>query len=326
MSQTVTVRVPASTSNLGAGFDCVGVAVDRWLEVTVTLPAGQGGFTVARRGTLTSYTGDASNDRLVGGFVAACRQAARDVPDAVAFAATSTIPLGRGLGSSAAATIAGALAANALLELGLGESSIAALCTELEGHPDNAAPALFGGARLAVTAADGSLLVAPLQVHDSLALVFAIPGFSIATADARAVLPAVVSHATATRAAALGAALVQGLATGDGGLLAAALDDVLHVPFRRSLIAGYDAVTRAARDAGAHGATISGSGSTIIAIAPVTAATAVGQEMVAAWKALGIDAESLVNPATVGGASARAGDGARVATSSPRPRKPAVTT
>ena len=302
MSLTVRVAVPASTSNLGAGFDCVGVAVDRRLDVTTKLDDSARGFTIARRGTLASLTIDAADDRLVAGFRAACRRARREVPDGVAFEATSTIPIGRGLGSSASATLAGALAANALLALGLTDRAIALLCAEVEGHPDNVVPALFGGARLALTDGDGALLVAALQVHASLALVFAIPDFAVETSHARSVLPREVPHATATRAAALGAALVQGLATGDGTLVAVALDDVLHVPFRRGLIEGFDAVTRAARRAGAFGATLSGSGSTIVAIAPVEHASAVAAQMVAAWRGANVVAETLVNPRTVGGA------------------------
>ena len=303
MSRTVTVAVPASTSNLGAGFDCVGVAVERWINVTARLDDSIRGFTIARRGTLAALTIDATDDRLVAGFRTACRRGRRGLPDGVAFDATSNIPVGRGLGSSASATLAGALAANALLDLGLTERSIAIACAEVEGHPDNVVPSLFGGARLALTGADGSLLIAPLHVHESLALVFAIPDFAVETAHARAVLPPTLPHATATRAAALGAALVQGLATANEGLLASALSDVLHVPFRRGLIEGYDEVTRAARRAGAFGATLSGSGSTILAIAPVESAANVAAQMVDAWRALRVTAESLVNPPRVAGAT-----------------------
>lgn len=311
MSRTASVGVPASTSNLGAGFDCIGVAVDRWLNVSATLDDAARGFTIVRRGTLSSLTIGAEDDRLVAGFRAACRRARRELPDGVAIHATSNIPIGRGLGSSASATLAGALAANALLGLGLTDKAIASACAEVEGHPDNVVPSLLGGARLALTGTDGSLLVSPLHVHESLALVFAIPDFAVETAHARAVLPPTLPHSTATRAAALGAALVQGLASGNEGLLASALSDVLHVPFRRGLIPGYDAVTRAARRGGAYGATLSGSGSTIVAIAPVEDAADVASQMVAAWEALRVDAESLVNPPSVGGATVKVGEAQR---------------
>ncbi len=307
MSRTVHVAVPASTSNLGAGFDCVGVAVDRWLSVSATLEDSPRDFSIVRKGTLTALTIAAADDRLIAGFHAACRRARRDLPDGVSFAATSTIPIGRGLGSSASATLAGALAANALLDLGLNDRAIALLCAEVEGHPDNVVPSLYGGARLALVDGDGALLVAPLQVHESLALVFAIPDFAVETSHARSVLPPSLPHATASRAAALGAALVQGLATGDEKLVAAALADVLHVPFRQRLIPGFDAVTRAARRAGAFGATLSGSGSTIVAVATVENASAVAAQMVAAWRSANVAAESLVNPANVRGAAVDAG-------------------
>ncbi|NUQ21535.1 MAG: homoserine kinase, partial [Gemmatimonadaceae bacterium] len=245
----------------------------------------------------------AEDDRIVAGYHAACRRARVESPPGIRFDASSRIPIGRGLGSSAAAAVAGALAANALLELGLSERAIASACAEVEGHPDNVVPALYGGARLALKGSDGALLVAGLEVHPSLAFVFAIPSFAVETTHARSVLPATIPHATATRAAALGAALVQGLSSANEGLLSAALDDVLHVPFRRGLVVGYDNVVRAAKRGGAFGATLSGSGSTIVALTRRSRADSVAGDMAEAWRAIGVACETLVNPALVGGAS-----------------------
>jgi homoserine kinase len=172
----------------------------------------------------------------------------------------------------------------------------------VEGHPDNVAPAVNGGAVLAVNAATGKgIVVTPLAVHASLAFVFAVPDFVVETKQARAVLPASVSHATAVTGAARAAALIQGLSTGDERLLAAALDDVLHVPFRRTLVRGYDAVVAAARRAGAFGATLSGSGPTIVAVASSARAAEIGAAMVRAWQADGIKAESFVVSRPAGG-------------------------
>ena len=285
MRASVTVRVPASSSNLGAGFDCVGVAVGRWLRVSarrrgVGAPAP---VTLERTGTLAALTGSADEDWLYRGFAAACRGAGQPVPAGLVLAAESEIPVARGLGSSAAAAIAGVVAASELLGFALDTHAVAAIATELEGHPDNVAPAAFGGATLVVPAADGNI-VTPLVVHASLAFVFAVPDFTVETKHARAVLPATLPHAQAVRAAAKSAALVLGLAQGDPRLLAAALDDVLHVPFRRALVRGYDAVTGAARQAGAYGATLSGSGPTLVALAPRLQAAAVGAAMVRAWR------------------------------------------
>ena len=136
-----------------------------------------------------------------------------------------------------------------------------------------------------------------------LALVFAVPDFSVETRHARSVLPSELAHETAAHAAGLGAALVHGLATGDGDTLRAGLDDVLHVPYRRALVRGYDDVCGAAVQAGAFGATLSGSGSTLVAVAPERSASAVADAMRAAWQELGVAAEGFVNPSNVDGRS-----------------------
>jgi homoserine kinase len=306
MRARVTVRVPGSTSNLGAGFDCVGVAVDRWLSVSATTGTGKA-ITVERRGTLTALDVPPDADLLCRGFVAACAKAGRSVPSGLALVADSEIPVARGLGSSAAATVAGAAAATALLGLELDRDDLTALCAELEGHPDNVAPAVHGGANLVLPAVppDGGPIVAPLVIHESLALVFAVPDFTVETKRARAVLPATLPHGQAVQAAAKGAALVQGLAHADGRLLAAALDDVLHVPFRVPLVPGYAEVTAAARRAGAYGATLSGSGPTVVAVSPAARAGAVGEAMVGAWRARGTSAQSFVTARPAGGFETR---------------------
>jgi len=159
---------------------------------------------------------------------------------------------------------------------------------------------VYGGANLVLPASSG-LLVTPLVVHESLAFVFAVPALTVETKRARAVLPASVTHAQAAQAAAKSAALVHGLAHADARLLAAGFDDVLHVPFRRSLVPGFDAVTAAARAAGAFGATLSGSGPTVLAVAPLGRAAAVGDAMVRSWHACDIAAESFHAARPAGG-------------------------
>jgi homoserine kinase len=300
MRASVTVRVPGSTSNVGAGFDCVGVAVGRWLTVTARPAAqgerggGRGGgnlVTIERRGTLSGLAMPAEQDLLYRGFERACRSAGCSAPPRVALTAESDIPVARGLGSSAAATVAGAAAATTLLELGLDRDALAELCATLEGHPDNVAPAIYGGANL-VLRDGGGLVVTRLVIHESLTLVFAVPDFMVETKLARAVLPPTLPHVLAVDAAARSAALVHGLAHAEPRLLAAGLDDVLHVPYRRSLVRGYDDVVAAARAAGAFGATLSGSGPTILALAPVEHAAATGAAMVRAWEGIGVRAQT----------------------------------
>ncbi len=292
------VHVPATCSNLGAGFDCVGVAVSPRLTLSASLdPESGADLSIEREGTLAALDVELpEDDLLVTGMRAACAAAGRDLPSGLSLHASSDIPLASGLGSSAAALVAGAVAIDALLQLRLGDLAIAAAAAGVEGHPDNVAPAVWGGAVLTLSGADGLLSVTPLRVASSLVLVLAIPDFTTRTDAARHALPSTLPHADAARAAALGAALVQGLATGDSSLLTAALTgDVLHIPYRRQLIRGYDEVTTAAADAGAYGATLSGSGSSLVAVAQAERAPAVAEAMRAAWAGCGVAAQTLVS-------------------------------
>jgi len=292
----VEIDVPASTSNLGGGFDCVGVAIDRWLRVRIS--ESLDGRTVVRRsGTLESLDAvlpSPSADWLVRGFLAAAARAGAGKFDSLKLCieAHSEIPVGRGLGSSAAALIAGVRAASAWLDLDLADAEVIDIAAAMEGHADNAGAAALGGAVLVVPSAAGSL-ARPLEIHDEVRLVFAVPEFALETRRARAVLPEFVPHGTAVAAVARAASLIGGLADGDPERLAAGLDDVLHVPFRKRLIPGYTEVTRAARAAGAVGATLSGSGSSIVAVVMGSAAVpAVAEAMRAAWAAAGFTAET----------------------------------
>jgi homoserine kinase len=301
---TARVRVPASSSNLGAGFDCIGVAVDRWLVATVTLVAGSE-ISIRRSGRLTAVSVAVDDDLLARGFRAACAAAGGGggaPATGAAIDATSDIPVGCGLGSSAAAIVAGVLLADAALELNLSRQPIVEIAAAIEGHPDNVAPAVYGGAVLSVRTPAG-LVSAPLTVAAGLELLLAVPPFPSDTKAARAVLPKTLPHADAVLAASRAAALVQGLSTGDGALLGAALDDLLHVPFRRARIPGYDAVVGAAQKAGAFGATLSGAGSAILAIAPRERSAPVGAAMIAAWRAAGVSAELIRSAHPVPGAT-----------------------
>ena len=304
------VRVPGTSANLGAGFDCIGIAVDRWLSASIEADdnrhSGNAAVTISRKGTLASLALTPEDDTLYAGFIAACAAADRAIPAHLAFSVDSEIPVSRGLGSSSAALVAGARLADAALALGLGARGLAELCTRIEGHPDNVAPALFGGAMLGVPG-NGSIearpwAFAPLAVHPSLAFVFIIPPFRVETAVARAILPREVPHEVAVMAAGKGAALAHGLATGDGALLKIALDDVLHVPYRRALVPGLASLHEAACAAGAYGATLSGSGPTLVAIAQQDIAERVADAMKKRWSAEGVLADSFVQrrPAMVG--------------------------
>ncbi len=302
-----TVHVPASTSNLGSGFDCIGMAVDRWLSASVVIDATANAIVMTRGGSLQSLTGAATDDLIHEGFVAACTGAGRAVPAGIVYTVTSTIPVARGLGSSAAALIAGAALADTALGLGMGVHGVATLVSQIEGHPDNASPAAFGGAMLGVANDDASATArctyafSRLPVHESLAFIFAVPPLEVTTAAARAVLPKTVTFADAVCALQRSAALTHGLATGDDALLRRALDDVLHVPYRRSLVPGYDAVVAGAIGARAFGATLSGSGSSMVAIGQRVHAAAIAAAMQREFASAGLAAETLVTAGIVDG-------------------------
>ncbi|HUX33441.1 MAG TPA: homoserine kinase [Gemmatimonadaceae bacterium] len=303
------VRVPATTSNLGAGFDCVGVALDRWLRVDVEVRHDDRQLVhIHRSGTLRALdaTGisNARDDLLYIGFRAALDRCSgfNGFSGSVYFAADSDIPVARGLGSSAAALLAGAALANATLGLMLSVDELVQICARIEGHGDNVAPAALGGAILVSPRAPW-LSFSPLLVSDALGFAFAIPDFECHTDLARAALPTQVPFATAVGAAARAAALVQGLSTGDRDLLTVGLDDELHVPHRLPLVPFFEHVAHAARAAGAYGATLSGSGSAMVAIAPRAVAAQVSTAMAGAWRSAGIEARGFATGVGLAGLS-----------------------
>jgi homoserine kinase len=237
------VRVPASSANLGPGFDAFAAALALHIEVEVT--------ETGRFGVETKL--DIARDRrnlCVRGF-------ARLHPaDHFTFRIRSSIPLSGGLGSSAAAYTAGVLAAAHMFEL---QEDLLGHVTELEGHPDNAAAALLGGFVI-VTGGE----VARLQAPDGLEAVIVVPRTAVRTAVARRALPETVPLRDAAANVARGAMLTLGLSSGDLSLVARGLEDRLHQPYRASLYPRSMALLERARELGAIGATISGAGPTVL--------------------------------------------------------------
>lgn len=280
----ITIRVPATIANLGPAFDVLALAVS--LHNTVEATRAEAPWVEVHGEGEGILPADSSN--LV--YRAATAVAER-VGERTAFAlrCRNRIPLARGLGSSAAATVAGAAAANALLGRPLGPDDLLDLAASMEGHPDNVAAALHGGVVLSGLAA-GRVLWTRLEPQLDAALVAVIPEFTVATAAARAVLPAQVPFRDAVANLAHATWLVAALLTGRRELLAHALDDALHQPYRAVLVPGLPEVIAAARAAGAFGAVLSGSGPTIVALAPRERAPAVGAAMLQAYERHGIRA------------------------------------
>lgn len=264
---TVTVEVPASSANLGAGYDCLGLALAMTNRIEVEVRVWSRGaieLTVDGEGR-NELTEDRDN-RFVRGLEATLRTARGDLPEGLGWRISmqNRIPLARGLGSSAAATVGGVLAGNALAGDTLPLQKLLNVAAEVEGHPDNAAAALLGG--FTVAAMDGGRVEAVrFDAPRDLRAVLFVPETRLSTADMRAALPAKVPLADAVSnigAVGLG---VAGLATGRYDLLSFLTVDRLHEPYREKVFPGLRRLVDAAREAGALGACLSGAGSTIIA-------------------------------------------------------------
>jgi homoserine kinase len=257
--QEITVRVPASTSNLGPGFDCLGVALRIYNDVTVASRA-------SRQHLHPRIVSDAA-DRF---FKQSRRRA---FP--FSYSVTENIPRSRGLGSSATIRLGVLLALNRLSGNPLDRFTIFRLCAELEGHPDNAAPATLGGftvvqSNATVSVPQGQQDARPgfqrFAVSPQLYFVLFIPDLEIRTSRARNVLPSKISHIAAVENCANACALTAALVSHDYQKLRGAFADHLHQPFRTKLIPFLPSVVAAAEKAGALGAFLSGSGSTIAAV------------------------------------------------------------
>lgn len=253
----LTVRVPATSANLGPGFDCLGLALDLWLEVRAR-PADRDRFSYRGEGKVPERA-----DGLVhAGFRAAFVRMNRPVPT-VAFEAHNPIPLARGLGSSSAALVAGAALADAWSGGALGRDGVFQLAAELEGHPDNVAPAVYGGFTVSAARAEGGYATAVLAVPPAWRLLFGVPAFELSTAKARAALPTAVHRDDAVRTASRAALWALAVARDEPELLRTASIDVLHEPYREPLVPGLRDARHALREAGAYAAFLSGAGPTI---------------------------------------------------------------
>jgi homoserine kinase len=269
------VRVPATSANLGPGFDALGLALDLHNTVRVE-PADQVEVAIAGEGEGTLSTGP---DNLVYRSLARlATRLGRSAP-AVRLRCENRIPLARGLGSSSAAIVAGLVAGNRLLGGELDADALLALAVEIEGHPDNVTPALLGGVRVCVQGADGVVQAAVRPARPLQAVLF-VPDQPMATEEARGLLPPQVSRADAVFNLGRTALLVAALVGGEYALLREATRDRLHQPARAELFSAMPRFFEAALEAGALGACLSGAGSTLLAL--VEGSDAAGAEAVRA--------------------------------------------
>ena len=267
------IRVPATSANLGPGFDAFGLALPLLAEFDVR-PARAWNVTVEGNGSDVP----AGEDNL---FVVAASAAAAALgydlsPQQVT--QRTRIPTGRGLGSSAAAVVGGVVAANALAGEPLGKRALLRIATEVEGHADNVAAALYGAFTISLPSADGPIACRFAFPGIWRACLF-VPSSTLATEKARAVLPREVTRADAVFNLAHAGAFVAALLRADGALLSLAMHDRLHEAARAKLVPGLDEIVAAARGAGAFGAALSGAGPSVIAFAPARLAPRVTAAM-----------------------------------------------
>lgn len=253
------VRVPASSANLGPGFDSFGIAWQLYNEIDFQIAEG-----LEISGCAEKYQ---TEDNLAyRGFRRVLERCSVPFEGVAIRFGRCAIPVSRGLGSSAALIAAGVTAANELYELGLSRSELLLLATEVEGHPDNVAPALYGG--LGVSAMDGGRAITRrFPLSDRLHFAALVPPFELSTSLARSVLPAEVSREDAVFNVSRGALLLRALGDGDAELLSFAMDDRIHQNYRAKLIDGFKTARIEAQECGAAGICISGAGPTILCVA-----------------------------------------------------------
>ena len=247
MSDIITTRVPASTANLGPGYDCLGIALQLYNSVTVRLDGA--GRLHAEKGSMAAKAAELL-------FAEPGLE-----PVEFSWDVSGDVPRSRGLGSSVTVRLGILHGLNTLLRAALLPERIFELCAQLEGHPDNAAPAAFGGFTVA-----GGPRVARFEVGHELQFVLLIPDFEVATPDARAVLPSQLDRLSAVQSCANACRITAAFAAQDYENLRGTFLDGLHQPFRQKLIPFLPEVIAAGESAGALGGFLSGSGSTICCV------------------------------------------------------------
>ena len=292
--RSVRVRVPATSANLGPGFDALGIACTLYNEMTLTLTH-EPGLHISARGEGAAYIpGDERN--IVWKSIQYLLERAGRVDEfrGARIRMSNRIPLSRGLGSSATAIVAGLTAANALIDSPFSRDDLLQLATDIEGHPDNVAPAIYGGFTVN-TVTDGHVECFSFLPRIFLRFVVMVPDFYLSTKSARQVLPSEVPMKDAVFNISHAAMMVAALARGSEKHLDNAFADALHQNYRALLIPGMFDVFAAAKKAGAYGAALSGAGPCLIAFVPEhrKCTEAVAAAMQEAFRAHEIEARPL---------------------------------
>ena len=260
MKEIISVRAPATTANLGPGFDCLGLALDIWNETSFEI--GHSDLSISGEGENELVLD--LNNLLYRGFAKPFEILGRDVP-AVSIKAKNEIPVGRGLGSSAAAIVSGLIAGDKATGIGLSRAEILRLAAEMEGHADNVGAALLGGLQIVVSS-NQEWVTSQVPIPKKISLIIFIPDKLVLTSEARSSLPEAVTLDDAKFNIGRASLFVNSMAQGDIDHLGIATQDRLHQDYRAALLPGINSVMKGALSAGADCVFISGSGPSVIAI------------------------------------------------------------
>ena len=276
---STSVQIPASTTNLGPGFDCLGIALQLWNRITIDVEGSE-----------------RSVPEMVSQAAALFFSHVGNRPFPFSFSIEGDVPQARGLGSSVTLRLGILMALDSITQSALSKETFCALCAELEGHPDNAAAALFGGFTIVTKS---TKRVARFNVDPALKFVLFIPNFEVKTSDARTVVPSNFSRQDVIENLGNASLIAAAFASREYGHLRGAFIDRLHQPFREKFVPFLPDLLQAAADAGALGGFLSGSGSTVACIT-----LSDGQELASALRAAtpGEDAKILIVSADNDGA------------------------
>ena len=287
---TYSFRVPASTSNLGAGFDALSLALQRYLRVQ--LEVGGSAFEIIARGVDASSIPTTPENLILRVAKSVASQRKRTLPG-FRMGIDNEIPLARGMGSSAAAIIAGITCYELAAEDSLSEAEIFRYAHEFESHPDNLAAAFRGGLVAATEAADGGVMMVKLRVADGAKAIVVIPAFDLSTEKARGVLPLTYSRKDAVYNIQRSALTIAALTTGDWAMLREAMRDRIHQPYRAPLIPGFEEIL-ALNTPGLLGVALSGAGPTVFALATPAKSESVGRAITDVFEKHGVNATPMI--------------------------------
>jgi len=280
------VRVPATTANLGPGFDALGLALDLWNEAKFFQTDDRKiTITVAGEGKETLPTDE--RNAILGAALQLYALVGK-APDGLTIHCLNRIPPLSGMGSSSAAMLTGMLGANAMLDEPFSRHEILTMATQNEGHPDNVVPAMLGGL-VASVIADGQIVTRKLLVSP-MAITVVMPDFYFPTNAARELLPEYVLRQDAIFNLSRVVLVIKALESGDLTLLGKAMDDALHQPYRLPLIPGAQEAIKAAKGAGASAVALSGAGPSLIAFSGQPAEAGIGAAMQQAFEQAGLRA------------------------------------